>query len=162
VVVSGVVWIPLMKAISGELYHYLQSVQAYIAPPIAAVFLLGIFYKRINTKGAMTALVSGFSIGMIRLIAELNKGALTGWLHWFATVNFLYFAIFSFLGCIIVLVVVSLLTTKPSYEKIQGLTYETTVAADKAVSRASWGYKEVILSLLVLGVVAFTLIYFTG
>jgi SSS family solute:Na+ symporter len=162
VVVTGVVWIPLMKLISGELYHYLQSVQAYIAPPIAAVFLLGIFYKRINAKGAMTTLVGGFSIGMIRLVAELNKGALTGWLHWFATVNFLYFCIFSFLGCIVVLVVVSLITAKPSYEKIQGLTYATTVAADKAASRASWGHKEVILSLVVLAVVAFTLMYFTG
>jgi solute:Na+ symporter, SSS family len=162
VVITGVVWIPLMKLISGELYHYLQSVQAYIAPPIAAVFLLGIFYKRINAKGAMTTLVGGFSIGMIRLVAELNKGALTGWLHWFATVNFLYFAIFSFLGCIVVLVVVSLLTARPSYEKIQGLTYGTTVAADKAASRASWGYKEVILSFVVLAVVAFTLMYFTG
>jgi SSS family solute:Na+ symporter len=110
----------------------------------------------------MTTLVGGFSIGMIRLVAELNKGALTGWLHWFATVNFLYFAIFSFLGCIAVLVVVSLLTARPSYEKIQGLTYGTTVAADKAASRASWGSKEVILSLVVLAVVAFTLMYFTG
>ena len=40
VVVSGIFWIPFMKYISGELYHYIQSVQAYIAPPIAAVFLL--------------------------------------------------------------------------------------------------------------------------
>ncbi len=48
VVILGIAWIPLMKFISGELYHYLQSVQAYIAPPIAAVFLLGLFWKRIN------------------------------------------------------------------------------------------------------------------
>ena len=162
VVVSGVIWIPLMKHISGELYHYLQSVQAYIAPPIAAVFLLGIFYKRINAKGALTVLVGGFSVGMLRLVAELNKDSLSGWLHWFATVNFLYFAIFLFLGCILVMIVVSWLTAEPSYEKIQGLTYATTVAADKAASRASWNYKDLILSLVVVGVIAFTLIYFTG
>jgi len=162
VVVTGIIWIPLMKLISGELYHYLQSVQAYIAPPIAAVFLLGIFYKRINAKGAMTALVAGFSMGMLRLVAELNKVSLSGWLYWFATVNFLYFCIFSFLGCIVVLVVISFLTAEPSYEKIQGLTYATTVAADKAASRASWNHKDVILSLIVVAIVAFTLIYFTG
>jgi SSS family solute:Na+ symporter len=162
VVVSGVIWIPLMKHISGELYHYLQSVQAYIAPPIAAVFLLGIFYKRINAKGALTVLVGGFSVGMLRLVAELNKGSLSGWLHWFATVNFLYFAIFSFLGCILVMIVVSWLTAEPSYEKIQGLTYATTMAADKAASRASWNYRDLILSIVVVAVIAFTLIYFTG
>ncbi|MEW6406927.1 MAG: sodium:solute symporter [Chloroflexota bacterium] len=162
VVVTGVIWIPLMKMISGELYHYLQSVQAYIGPPIAAVFLLGIFYKRINAAGAMTALVGGFTVGMIRLVAELNKNALAGWLHWFATVNFLYFCIFLFLTCIVVLVVVSLLTAKPAYDKIQGLTYATTVAADKASSRASWNFKDVLLSLVVVAAVAFTLFYFRG
>jgi len=161
-VASGVVWIPLMKHISGELYHYLQSVQAYIAPPIASVFLLGIFYKRINAKGALTALIGGFAVGMARLVAELNKGSLSGWLHTFASVNFLYFAIFSFLGCMAVMIIVSFLTAKPSYEKIQGLAYATTVAADRAASRASWNWGDVILSLFVVAAIAFTLIYFNG
>lgn len=31
-----------MKLISGQLYQYLQRVQAYISPPIAAVFLIGV------------------------------------------------------------------------------------------------------------------------
>ena len=57
VVVSGILWIPFMKYISGELYHYLQSVQSYLAPPIFSVFVLGIFWKRINSKGALTALI---------------------------------------------------------------------------------------------------------
>jgi SSS family solute:Na+ symporter len=61
-----------------------------------------------------------------------------------------------------VLIIVSLLTARPSYERIQGLTYATTVAADKAASRASWNYRDLILSLIVVLVIAFTLIYFTG
>ncbi|HUP10598.1 MAG TPA: sodium:solute symporter, partial [Niastella sp.] len=59
VVVLGMVWIPLMSKISGVLYQYLQSVQSYLAPPIAAVFLLGVFSKRINAKGAFSAMVIG-------------------------------------------------------------------------------------------------------
>ncbi|HOI44455.1 MAG TPA: sodium:solute symporter [Candidatus Aminicenantes bacterium] len=162
VAVSGVIWIPLMKSISSELYHYLQSVQSYIAPPIAAVFLLGIFIKRINSRGAMAALVSGFVIGMARLTAELFKNSLSGFMHWFASVNYLYFCVMLFAFSIAVLVVVSLLTERPSYEKIQGLTYGTTVAADKAASRASWKWVDVVFSLVVVAAVAFTLIYFTG
>ena len=46
----GLAWIPFMKQISGQLYQYLQSVQAYISPPIAAVFLLGILWPRVNAK----------------------------------------------------------------------------------------------------------------
>ena len=161
-VISGLAWIPLMKLISSQLYHYLQSVQAYIAPPIAAVFLLGIFWKRINGKGAMVTLVGGFVLGMLRLVAELNKASLGGILHTFATINFLYFCIILFVLSVAVLIIVSLLTKAPDYEKIKGLTYATTVAADKAASRATWGWKEVVLSLIVLGVVAFSLIYFSG
>jgi len=161
-VISGLAWIPLMKLISSQLYHYLQSVQAYIAPPIAAVFLLGIFWKRINGKAAMTTLVGGFVLGMLRLVAELNKASLGGILHTFATINFLYFCIILFVLSVAVLIIVSLLTKAPDYEKIKGLTYATTVAADKAASRATWGWKEVVLSLIVLGVVAFSLIYFSG
>jgi SSS family solute:Na+ symporter len=161
-VVSGLAWIPLMKVISSQLYHYLQSVQAYIAPPIAAVFLLGIFWKRINGPAAITTLVGGFSLGMLRLVLELNKTRLHGVLYTFASVNFLYFCIFLFVLCVAVLIGVSLLTKKPSYEKIAGLTYGTTVAADRAASRATWGWKEVVLSLIVLAVVAFSLIYFSG
>jgi len=161
VVVSGILWIPLMKNISGELYHYLQSVQAYIAPPITAVFLLGIFWKRINTQGALTALVGGLILGLGRLVAELNKDALSGVLHTYASINFLHFAIFLFLVSIALLVIVSLLTPAPSYEKIAGLTYGTTVAADREKSRRSWNYKDVLNSLVIVAIIALVLIYFS-
>jgi SSS family solute:Na+ symporter len=161
VAVSGVLWIPFMKYISGELYHYLQSVQSYIAPPIAAVFFFGLFFKRINSKGALTALIGGFVLGMGRLAAELNKEALGGWLHTFASINFLYFCIILFIVCVALMIVVSLLTTPPAFEKIKGLTYATTVAEDKASSRASWNYKDLILSLVILAIIALVLVYFS-
>ncbi len=161
VVILGILWIPMMKNISGELYHYLQSVQAYIAPPITAVFLLGLFWKRINAPGALTALIGGFVVGMLRLVAELNKEALSGWLYVFADIVFLHFAIFLFLGCIAAMIIVSLLTAEPSYEKIQGLTYATTVTADKEKSRASWNYKDVIHSVVIITIIALVLLYFS-
>ncbi len=161
VVVSGVLWIPLMNNISGELYHYLQSVQAYIAPPIAAVFFLGLFWKRLNAAGALAALVGGFVLGMLRLVAELNKEALSGALFWFADVNFLYFAILLLGVSVVLLVVVSLATPMPRFEQIRGLTYATTVAEDRAASRASWNARDVVLSLFVLVLLAGILIYFS-
>lgn len=161
VVLSGVLWIPFMKYISSELYHYLQSIQSYIAPPIAAVFFFGLFFKRINAKGALTALIGGFVLGMCRLVAELNKESLSGWLYTFASINFLYFCIILFLVCVTLMIVVSLLTSPPSFEQIKGLTYATTVAEDKARSRASWNLRDLILSLIVLAIIALVLIYFS-
>ena len=160
-VVLGILWIPLMKLISGELYHYLQSVQAYLAPPIASVFLLGLFWKRINSKGAVTALFGGFIIGALRLIAELNKDKLSGMLHSFANMNFLYFCVYLFLGCIGLMVAVSMFTKPQSHEEIQGLTYATTFAEDKKSSRESWTAKDIVLSLVVLAIIATVMICFS-
>ena len=83
----GLAWIPFMQYISSQLYVYLQSVQAYISPPIAAVFLLGIFWRRVNAKGALASLGAGFVLGIGRLVLELNKSSLDGALLWFASVN---------------------------------------------------------------------------
>jgi SSS family solute:Na+ symporter len=161
VVVLGMVWIPVMRGISDILYQYLQSVQSYLAPPIAAVFLLGVFSRRINGTGALTGMVSGFIIGMMRIALELARNHLSGILYSFATINFLYFCILLFLFSIVVMVVVSLLTAKPSEEQLNGLTYATTVAADKAKSRASWNKTDVILSLVVVVIIVLVFLYFS-
>lgn len=161
VVLLGMAWIPLMSRISGTLYQYLQSVQSYLAPPIAAVFLLGVFFKRLNAKGAYTAMVVGFIIGIIKLTLELFQKDLSGVLLDFATINFLYFCIYLFLFSIVVMVVVSLLTPKPNEEQIRGLTFATTVAEDKAASRASWNKWDVIHSLIVVAIILAIFIYFS-
>lgn len=163
VVLLGMIWIPLMKNISKGLYGYLQSVQSYLAPPIAAAFLLGVFSKRINAKGAYAAMVSGFIIGLVKLVLELTKTAYdpAGIVYAFATLNFLYFCIYLFIFSIVVMVVVSLLTPKPDLEHIKGLTFATTVSEDRAASRASWNAKDVILSVIVVVIVISIFIYFS-
>jgi len=121
-VALGLLWIPLMKLISGQLYQYLQSVQAYIAPPIAVVFLLGILWPRANSQGAMAALLAGGVIGIARLVAELNKAALDGWLLFFADINFLHFAALLFAVCTVILVAVSAVTRAPDAARVKPLT----------------------------------------
>ena len=161
VVILGMVWIPLMSKISGVLYQYLQSVQSYLAPPIAAVFLLGVFSKRINSKGAFTAMVVGFLIGVLRIVLELDRANLTGFAYSFATINFLYFCIILFLVSIAILIIVSLFTEKPSEAQLNGLTFATTVSADKAKSRASWNATDVWLSSIVIVLIVGIFIYFS-
>ena len=158
-VVLGLLWIPFMKYISGELYKYLQSVQAYISPPIAAVFLLGIFFKRLNGKGAMASLITGFVLGMGRLVAEINKDQLSGLLHGYADINFLHFAIFLFVVCSAVLIVVSLTSESPPESKVTGLTYAT---ATSTPGDPAWKRRDIILSLILAAVVGLVWIYFTG
>jgi solute:Na+ symporter, SSS family len=157
VVVLGILWIPVMNGISGTLYQYLQSVQSYLAPPIAVVFLLGLTYKRVNKQGAMAGLVGGFLIGALRIALELSRNSLSGFWYEFATINFLYFCIALFVFCVVLVIGVSLMTEKPKEEQLQGLTFSTVSAAQKAESRASWNTLDVVLS---LGVVVFIIAVF--
>ncbi len=159
-VVLGLLWIPLIKSISGQLYKYLQSVQAYISPPIAAVFLLGIFIKRLNGRGAMASLLVGFVLGMGRLIAEINKDQLSGLLYNYADINFLHFAVFLFIICSAVLVGASLTAPPPSDDKLKDLTYSTTSKTTE--SNPVWHRRDLQLSVLLCIIVGAIWIYFNG
>ncbi len=163
VVLLGMAWIPLMGKISSGLYDYLQSVQSYLAPPIAAVFLLGVFFKRLNSNGALSAMIIGFIVGILKLTLQMFKDDLpaNGILYQFGTINFLYFCIYLFLFSIVVMVTVSLCTPKPDDIQIRGLTFATTVAEERAASRASWNKTDVILSLIVVAVIVGIFMYFS-
>jgi SSS family solute:Na+ symporter len=160
-VAFGLAWIPFMKFISGQLYEYLQSVQAYIAPPIAAVFLIGITWKRVNAKGAMAALLSGFVLGMGRLVAELSKSRLDGLLYTYADINFLHFAVVLFVICTAILVGVSLMTAPPPEEKVAGLTFATVSDDRKAERRTRWRRRDLVLSLVLVWCVLGIWLYFS-
>jgi SSS family solute:Na+ symporter len=126
-VILSLAWIPFMSRVSGQLWIYLQSVQAYVSPPIAVVFLLGIFWRRINGQGAIVSLLAGFVLGALRFILEVvYAGNLPGGLlGWFVGMNFLHFAVLMFVVCLVILVVVSLLTPAPASDKVAGLTFQT-------------------------------------
>ena len=164
VVIIGIIWIPIMANISGVLYEYLQKIQSYIAPPIASVFLLGIFHKRINAQGALTTLIVGFVIGAIRVTLELIKGSLdpTGVLYKLGDINFLTFGSWFFLFCIVLLILVSVLTKAPDKEKIINLTYGTITEEEKNKNKNSYGWIDIAISLVIVGIVAGIMIFFNG
>ncbi len=75
--------------------------------------------------------------------------------------NFLHFAILLFAVSVALLVVVSLVTAPPPIERIRGLTYATTVPADRDRSRASWSALDVVLSVVVVVAIVGILVYFS-
>lgn len=164
VVIIGIVWIPIMANISGVLYEYLQSVQSYIAPPITAVFLLGIFYRRINATAAFVTLVVGLMVGAIRIFLEIIKDSLNqdGILFYLGDMNFLSFGAWFFLFCIILLIIVSLLTKEPSEEKTLNLTFSTITDEEKKNNKSSYNWKDILITIIVLLIVAAIMIFFNG
>lgn len=162
VVGLGIAWIPVMSNISGVLYEYLQSVQSYIAPPITAVFLLGISWKRMNASGAMATLIGGFVLGMSRLVAELNKEFLEGWLFYWADLNFLHFCILLFAICLSIGVTISLATEPQSTISIRGLTFGTLTLEQRNKTKNSYNVWDIIASAGIVLIIIFILTYFTG
>ena len=170
-VVIGLLWIPVIQGSRG-LYEYLQGVQGYLAPPIFTVFFLGVFWKRLNAKGALAALVTGFVLGAFRLAVDTpvslglggyEGGYAQGSLLWIVNnIYFQYYSLFIFLVSVGVMVGVSYLTAAPSYERISGLTFATVTDEQRAESRASWGRRDIAGSVAVLVMILMAYLYFRG
>jgi len=166
VVVLGMLWIPVMAAFSEKvgLYQYLQSVQGYLAPPITAVFLLGLFYARTNSAGAVTGLVLGFAAGMTKLAIEILYKNESDWvmgnpaLEAVGKFSFLYASGVLFAIAVVLVFVVSSVTAPPREEQVEGLTF---AQMDRTTVRASWGWPEVVATVVVLGATAAFYVYFS-
>jgi SSS family solute:Na+ symporter len=167
-VLIGLLWIPVIKGGKG-LYDYLQGVQAYLAPPIFVVFFLGVFVKRLNAKGCLAALITGFAMGLFRLAIDTPVKLVEGF-HYEAgsflwvvnNVFFQYYSILILIVCVAVALIVSYVTEVPSYEQLSGLTFGTQTDAHRKESRASWTRGDVFASALVLVLILAAYLYFVG
>jgi SSS family solute:Na+ symporter len=167
-VIIGLIWIPVIKGGKG-LYDYLQGVQSYLAPPIAVVFFMGVFWKRMNAKGCMATLITGFAMGLFRLAVDTPVKLFNAYEYtqgsFFWVVNNIFFQYYSMLitlVCIAVAIIVSKATKEPAYEKISGLTYGTTTDDHRRESRSSWTTTDVISSVLLVVLIVLIYLSFTG
>jgi SSS family solute:Na+ symporter len=167
-VLIGLLWIPVIRGGKG-LYDYLQGVQSYLAPPIFVVFFFGVFMKRLNAKGCLAALGTGFALGLFRLAVDTPVKLMSGFSYaegsflWIVNhIFFQYYSLFIFIVSVLVMIVVSYLTAPPSYEKISGLTYGTVTEEHRRESRASWQARDIVASGIVLALILAAYLYFTG
>jgi len=167
-VLIAIAWIPVVKGATG-LYNYLQSVQGYLAPPIFVAFFFGVFWKRLNAQGCLWAMVIGFVVGLFRMLTDtpITLGLLASYpegsfLWVINNINFQYFSILITIISAIVMVGVSYMTAPPDYPRIENLSFGTITAEHRAASHASWGWREVAASAVVLAVILAGYLYFTG
>jgi SSS family solute:Na+ symporter len=170
-VLIALAWIPVIQGARG-LYEYLQGIQAYLAPPIAAVFFFGVFMKRLTAAGCLAALLTGFGLGMIRLLVDTpvtlgmagyQNGYDPGsWLWILNNIYFQYYGLLIFLVSVAVLILVSYATPAPKDHQLAGLTYATVTSEQRRESRRSWNQWDVINSGVVLLLIAAAYLYFNG
>lgn len=175
VVILGLVWIPVMKSIGSVLYEYLQNVQSLIAPAIAAVFLLGVFNRKITPKAGEWGLLIGALIGLFRLILMVfDPGshfdhvaqklivdpALHTGIFAILKINWLHFCIMLFFFTMALMVVISMFTPRAGEQQLQGLTYFSQSPDQIKETRESWSAVDVVTSLVVVAVCVAFYIYF--
>jgi len=162
VVVLGLVWIPVMKGLGSVLYEYLQNVQSLIAPAIAAVFLMGVFNRKITPKAGEWGLLTGFLIGMFRLFLMVFKDHVPAEsiLGSFLNLNWLLFCVYLFGFTILLMVVISFFTPKATIEQLQGLTYFSQSKEQRAETKASWSAWDILTSVVVVSLCVAFYIYF--
>jgi SSS family solute:Na+ symporter len=167
-VLIGLAWLPVIRGGKG-LYDYLQGVQSYLAPPIFVVFFTGILNKRLNAKGCLAALYTGFFLGLFRLAVDTPVKLIPGFRYaegsflWILNnIYFQYYSLFIFLVSMAVMYGVSYATGKPDEQKITGLTFGTVTPEQRQATRASWSKWDVVASVIVVLLIIAAYLYFTG
>jgi SSS family solute:Na+ symporter len=180
IVVLGICWVLVIKSLHSDLYVYLQSVQGYLSPAIAALFLLGVFWKRATAPAALCAFIVGVVGGFARLAADLvmrddgsavtalkqqlYRHAITGqqYATAIAPLRAKHGWVFDFwnihwlyytqilLVVTALLIVVISVLTRPPPSDTMRFTWYGATPEEKAATRASWSGSDVVLSAIVL------------
>ncbi|XP_051877051.1 sodium/glucose cotransporter 5 isoform X2 [Pristis pectinata] len=130
-VAVSLIWIPILQsANSGQLFVYIQSVTSYLAPPVTAVFLLAVFWKRANEPGAFWGLMIGLAVGLVRMIMEFaypppRCGVYDPRPSILKRVHYLHFAVILCALTALVVMATSLLTEPPNESQKTNVTWWT-------------------------------------
>ena len=113
VIVIAALWAPNIGRF-GSLLKYYQEMLSYIAPPVVAAFLVGIFSRRANGNGAFIGLLSGLAMAVVMLL----------WRHRiFGDLHFLLIIPILLLFSVAVICLASLAFPRPDAEKLADTTF---------------------------------------
>ena len=111
-----------------SIFEGINKIAAAIAPPVATVFLFGVFSKRGNSKAAVITLVSGMVLGITAFCVDFEP--ISG--HMFLTrsigIPFMMQAWWLFVICTVIYFVVSYSSSKPPAEVIENFTWESPLS----------------------------------
>lgn len=131
VVLFSILWIPVIPHMSNQLYQYLQSVQAEIASPITAVFLVGILWRKATARAAIVTLISGGLVGAARFALDVAHNAFKldlGPLNQVIDFSFLNFGLIVFAACVILMIAISLMDRTPVSAEATDIVVDLTSA----------------------------------
>ncbi|MEZ5056077.1 MAG: sodium:solute symporter [Saprospiraceae bacterium] len=148
-------WAPFIERF-GSLWEYLQDVLAYIAPPVAATFILGLFWKRANSTGSIVSLLFGLAFSIFAIYSNV-----TDFSEDFNNMHFLHRTFYLFISCMLINVVVSLSTEKPDEQQVSEYTWKRSIFQEETEELKSlpwyknYRYLAVLLLLVTMVIVGY-------
>lgn len=107
-----------------SIFEAINTIAAYLAPPITTVFLWGVFWRRGTKQAALTTLITGFSLGAISFLIDLPVIGTEKIITHKLGIPFMMQAWWMFCFCSLIFVIVSFLTPKPDIRNIEELTWK--------------------------------------
>ena len=149
-VILASLWAPQIGKY-GDLFRYLQDILGYIAPPVASTFILGLFWKRANSRGSIVSLLFGFMMAGVWVVGIINEVD-----HWFFQMHFLLRTTVLFVLCVIVHILASLSAPPPPAEKTEGMTWSPSLIREETaeLSELPWYQNYRYLSVILLIITA--------
>ena len=123
VLISAAFWSPWIGSFK-SIFEAINVILVSIAPPVTAVMVLGVFWKRGNQQGALTTMISGFTIGILIFCLEFEPISGTRYITYNLGIPLMMQAFWLFVICSVIHVTVSLLTPPPPLEKTRDIAME--------------------------------------
>ena len=126
----AILWAPQILKFP-DIWTYLQSTLSYLSPPFVACFIVGVFWRRANSRAAFLGLCVGhlaaavfFTLNLTGVLI-IQTGPLTAdqMASGAPVLHFLYLAPILLLVSVVVMVATSLAGRRPQPESVNGLTW---------------------------------------
>ncbi len=158
IVVVSILWIPFIQFMNSEIYQYLQSIQASLAAPITAVFLIGILWKGATARAALTTLVFGGIVGGSRFLMDVLHNGL-GWdlggLNAVVEFSFLNFSVILFFVSVGLMFWLSRPSERAEPSKLTDVTLDWQTHAAEVAGRTTEKIMTGIITVAIIGLWAY-------
>ena len=142
--VLAVLWAPQIENF-GSLFKYLQRILSYAVPPVVAMFIAGMFWRRANSSGAIATIIVGLIAGAALFVLNEITGTIS--------LHFLYIAPVLFTVCLVAMIAVSLLTEPPPEEATTNMTWSPAFFREESaqLKGVAWYQNYRVLSTILAG-----------
>jgi len=133
------------------IFEGINKLISYVAPPITAVFLLGVFRKRASGKSAFITLIAGMVLGFVTFLLDWNN---------IYRGDFMLIAFFLLVACVAVMIATTFMFPEPLKPEARLLVWENwrEPLRGEAGGRGLGNYR--VLTVLILAVFVALYLFF--